>query len=81
MDFRETGCGYGRWVDFAQDRVQWRAPSVCDEPEPTALSQLDRRFMMGRLELWILYRFLRGIPRYAGDNCPVFITSQHVTVW
>jgi hypothetical protein len=25
MDLRETGCGDGRWIELAQDRVQWRA--------------------------------------------------------
>jgi hypothetical protein len=25
MDLRETGCEDGRWMELAQDRVQWRA--------------------------------------------------------
>jgi hypothetical protein len=25
MDLRETGCKDGRWMELAQDRVQWRA--------------------------------------------------------
>jgi hypothetical protein len=30
MELRETGCEDGRWMELAQDRVQWRAlaPSV-----------------------------------------------------
>ena len=25
MDLREIGCGDGRWMELAQDRVQWQA--------------------------------------------------------
>jgi hypothetical protein len=25
MDLRETGCENGRWMELAQDRVQWQA--------------------------------------------------------
>jgi hypothetical protein len=25
MDLREIGCENGRWMELAQDRVQWRA--------------------------------------------------------
>jgi hypothetical protein len=25
MDLRETGCEDGRWMELAQDRVQWQA--------------------------------------------------------
>jgi hypothetical protein len=25
MDLREIGCADGRWMELAQDRVQWRA--------------------------------------------------------
>jgi len=25
MDFREIGCGDGRWMELAQDRVEWQA--------------------------------------------------------
>jgi hypothetical protein len=25
MNVRETGCEDGRWIELAQDRVQWRA--------------------------------------------------------
>jgi hypothetical protein len=25
MDLREIGCEDGRWMDLAQDRVQWQA--------------------------------------------------------
>ena len=25
MDLREIGCEDGRWMELAQDRVQWRA--------------------------------------------------------
>ena len=25
MDFREVGCNPGHWIDFAEDRDQWRA--------------------------------------------------------
>jgi hypothetical protein len=25
MDLRETGCEEGRWMELAQDLVQWRA--------------------------------------------------------
>jgi hypothetical protein len=25
MDLRKTGCEDGRWMELAQDRVQWRA--------------------------------------------------------
>jgi hypothetical protein len=25
MDFREIGCEDGRWMELAEDRVQWRA--------------------------------------------------------
>jgi hypothetical protein len=25
MDLREMGCEDGRWMELAQDRVQWRA--------------------------------------------------------
>jgi hypothetical protein len=25
MDLKETGCENGKWIELAQDRVQWRA--------------------------------------------------------
>ena len=25
MDLREIGCGDGRWMELAEDRVQWQA--------------------------------------------------------
>jgi hypothetical protein len=40
-DLRETGCESGRWLAFAQDRVQWRALVLRELNLPVLLSLLS----------------------------------------
>jgi len=42
MDLREIGCEDGRWVDLAQDRVQWRT---------LVLAMLNRRVLQPQWQL------------------------------
>jgi hypothetical protein len=49
MDLREIGCGDGRWIELAQDRVQWRALVLAVLnlrvllPESQLISEMDLR--------------------------------------
>jgi hypothetical protein len=49
MDLREMGCEDGRWMELAQDRVQWRALMLAVLnlrvllPESQLISKMDLR--------------------------------------
>jgi hypothetical protein len=47
MDLRETGCEEGRWLELAQDRVQWRALGISGSEHSGSVARLtDTQYIL-----------------------------------
>jgi hypothetical protein len=58
MDLKETGCEDGRWIELAQDRVQWRS---------LVLAVLNPRILLRELKLCV-YAIVRVRGLYPIDQ-------------